>query len=56
MDPQMVWDAMDEEEAKCDSHRSMSQMVEEKSEETPQSKMKRSAFGWMGVPVYGVGR
>lgn len=57
MDPQMVWDMMDEEE-KVDSHTSLCQTIEP---ETDRDSFKdkgqsKSSTGWMGFPVYGMNR
>jgi|GEM_PF-2039893 len=65
MDPQMVWDAMDEEDAIVDTHTSLCQVIEPeddiasyqvKAVEAPVKKETKSKTGWMGFPVYGLGR
>lgn len=57
MDPQMVWDMMDEE-AEVDSHTSLCQSLEpdvekEAFKDKGQSKVSN---GWMGFPIYGLTR
>jgi hypothetical protein len=57
MDPQMVWDMM-EEETEADKHTALCQSLEpdadkETFKDTGQSKSSR---GWMGFPVYGLNR
>ena len=56
MDPQMVWDMMDECEE--DKHTTLCQSIEPKVEkesfkEEPAAKATK---GWMGFPVYGLNR
>ncbi|WP_156950714.1 hypothetical protein [Terasakiella pusilla] len=58
MDPQMVWDMMDECEGEEDTRITMCQSLEpavDKStfEEEPK---KPAGLGWMGFPVYGLSR
>lgn len=65
MDPQMVWDAMDEEDAIVDTHTSLCQVIEPeddiasyqpKAVEATVKKTSGAKAGWMGFPVYGFGR
>ncbi len=58
MDPQMVWDMMDESENAVDTHTTLCQSIEpevnkESFKDTGQSTMSR---GWMGFPIYGLDR
>lgn len=58
MDPQMVWDMMDECENEVDTHMTLCQSIEpevEKSAFNDKPTPKLSA-GWMGFPVYGLNR
>ncbi|NVK20171.1 MAG: hypothetical protein HWE30_15845 [Methylocystaceae bacterium] len=58
MDPQMVWDMMDECDSEVDTHMTLCQSIEpEVDKESFQEKPKTSAKrGWMGFPVYGLNR
>jgi len=58
MDPQMVWDAMDEED---EASTSLSQVIapatfQDEVLKTPEKKASRSSTGWVGFPMYGAGR
>ncbi|SCA57431.1 hypothetical protein MTBPR1_50187 [Candidatus Terasakiella magnetica] len=56
MDPQMVWDMMDECDAQVDSHAAPSASAEPEveSEVVEEKPAKKAATGWMGFPVYGM--
>ena len=58
MDPQMVWDAMDECEATVDTHTSLCQSLEPDTERKSfkEKPAKQPSSGWMGFPVYGLNR
>lgn len=58
MDPQMVWDMMDECESEVDTHTTLCQSIEPEADkdsfkEKPAASVGR---GWMGFPVYGLNR
>ncbi|WP_167730142.1 hypothetical protein [Terasakiella sp. SH-1] len=58
MDPQMVWDMMDESEAEVDTHTTLCQSIEPEVErESFEEKSARKvSAGWMGFPMYGLNR
>ncbi|NVJ90817.1 MAG: hypothetical protein HWE34_04125 [Methylocystaceae bacterium] len=58
MDPQMVWDMMDECDAEVDSHTTLCQSIEpeEDQESFKDNKQSKISKGWMGFPVYGLKR
>ncbi len=57
MDPQMVWDMMDEEE-NVDTHTTLCQSIEPEVEAASfrDAPKKNVSTGWMGFPVYGMRR
>lgn len=58
MDPQMVWDMMDECEGDEDTRIVMCQSLEPAVESSAfeEKPAKPSSTGWMGFPVYGLNR
>lgn len=56
MDPQMVWDMMDEEEV--DTHTTLCQSIEPELDPTSfkEKPIANKGADWMGFPVYGLNK